>query len=136
MVYSDSSFGNLPDGSSQGCYTILLADDKGHFSPLTWQSKKIRRIVRSTIAAETLALMDGPDSALFLSALFSEIIHGSSKESLLPVDCMTNNYPLFEAIQSTKGIVTEKHLRIGIGVTREMLKKSEISSFHISWLTV
>ena len=31
VVYSDSSFGNLPDGSSQGGYTILLADDKGNF---------------------------------------------------------------------------------------------------------
>ena len=41
LVYSDSSFGNLPDGSSQGGYTILLADDNlGHFSPLTWQSKR------------------------------------------------------------------------------------------------
>ena len=31
VVYSDSSFGNLPDGSSQGGYTILFADDKGNF---------------------------------------------------------------------------------------------------------
>ena len=79
LVYSDSLFGNLPDGSSQGGYTILFTDDKGPFSPLTWQSKEIRRIVRSTIAAETLALIDGADPALFLSALFCEIIHESSK---------------------------------------------------------
>ena len=128
FVYSDSSFGNLLDGSSQGGYTILLADDKGHFLTLTWQSKKIRRIVRSTIAAETLALMDGADSALFLSALFCEIKHRSSKESLLPIDCIIDNYSLFKAIHSTKGIITEKSSRIDIGVIREMLKKSEISS--------
>ena len=132
LVHSDSSFGNLPDGSSQAGYTILLADDKRHFSPLTWQSKKIRRIVRSTIAAETLALMDGADSALLLSALFCEIIHGSSRDSLLPVDCIINNYSLFEAIHSTKGIVTENHLRIDIGVIRAMLKKSEISP--VKWV--
>ena len=29
-AYSDSSFGNLPDRSSQGSYTILLADDIFH----------------------------------------------------------------------------------------------------------
>ena len=107
MIYSDSSFGNLPDESSQGGYTISLADDKGHFSPFTRQSKKIQRIVRNTIAAETVALMDGADSALFLSALFCETIHGSSKDSLLPVDCIIDNYSLFEAIHSMKGIVTE-----------------------------
>ena len=125
LVYSDSSFGNLPDGSSQGGYIILLADDKGHFSLLTWQSIKIRRIARSTIAAESLALMDGADSSLFL---LCEIMHGSSKESLLPVDCIIDNCSLFVAIHSTKGIAIEKRLRIDIGVIREMLKKSEISS--------
>ena len=72
--------------------------------------------------------MDGADSALFLSALFCEIIYGSSKESLLPVDCIIDNNLLFEVIHSTKGTVTEKHLRIDIGVIREMLKKSEILS--------
>ena len=77
-------------------------------------------------------MMDGADSGLFLSALFCEIIHGSSKESLLPVDCIIDNYSLFEAIHSTNGIVTEKRLRIDIGVIRELLKRSEISS--VKWV--
>ena len=76
--------------------------------------------------------MDGADSALFLSSLLCEIIHGSSKESLLPVDGIIDNYPLLEAIHSTKGIVTEKRLRADTGVTPEMLKKSEISS--VKWV--
>ena len=63
--------------------------------------------------------MDGADSALFLSALFCAIIHGSSRDSLLPVDCIIDNYSLFEAIHSTKGILTEKRLRIDIGVIRK-----------------
>ena len=76
--------------------------------------------------------MDDAESALFMLALFCEIIHESSKESLLPVDCIIDNYSLFEAIHSTKEIVTEKRLRIDIGVIREMFKKSEISS--VKWV--
>ena len=76
--------------------------------------------------------MDGAESTLFLSAWFCEIIHASSKESLLPVDCITDNYSLFGAIHSTKGLVTEKRLRIDIEVIREMLKKIKISS--VKWV--
>ena len=76
--------------------------------------------------------MNGADSALFLSALLCEIIHGSSKESLLPVDCIIDNYSLFEAICLTKGIVAEKYLRTDNTVIGEMLKKSKISS--VNWV--
>ncbi len=67
VVYSDSSMGNLPDGGTQGRHFIMLMGENGKFSPISWQSKRIRKAVRSTLAGETLALADGNDSAFFFS---------------------------------------------------------------------
>lgn len=59
MVFSDSSMGNLPDGGTQGGHLIMLMGQIGRFSPICWQSKRIRRVVRSTLAGETLAFGNG-----------------------------------------------------------------------------
>lgn len=40
----------------------------------TWQSKKIRRVVRSTLASEILALADGIDCARSIATLYNELI--------------------------------------------------------------
>ena len=58
LAFSDASLGNLPDGGSQGGYFIVLMGENGKFSPLCWQSKRIRRVVRSSLAGETLAMAD------------------------------------------------------------------------------
>ena len=55
VVFSDSSMGNLADGGTQGGHFIMLMGEDGKFSPICWQSKRIRRVVRSTLAGETLA---------------------------------------------------------------------------------
>ena len=64
ISFSDASFAILKDaGSQRGIYTFLLGQN-GHFAPLTWHSKKIKRVVKSTLGAETLALLEGAESSL------------------------------------------------------------------------
>ena len=53
VSFQDASFANLPDKGSQGGYIIFLQGENKKIIPITWQSRKVRRIVRSTIAAET-----------------------------------------------------------------------------------
>ena len=77
IVFSDASFGNLSDGGTQGGHLIFLMGENGKFSPLAWQSRRVKRVVRSTLAGETLAMSDGIDNAIFLSTLFSELTVGS-----------------------------------------------------------
>ena len=72
QLFSDASFGNLSDGGSQGGYVILLRGKNGKINPVTWQSKKIRRVVKSNLASEALALADGVDYILSISMLLSE----------------------------------------------------------------
>ena len=65
-VFSDSSFGNLEDGGSQGGYFVCMEDeDTGLFAPLSWGSRKLRRVLRSTVAAVTEAMVDAIDEGVF-----------------------------------------------------------------------
>ena len=117
MVFSDASLGNLKDGGSQGGYLILLVGDDGMFSPIWWSSRKIKRVVRSTLAAETLSMADAIDVAIFIRTLYAEINTGKVDSKLLPLVCVTDCKSLFDAVRSNK-FVTEKRLRVEIsGIT-------------------
>ena len=59
VVYTDVSFGNLTDGSSQDVYLIFLVGNDGWCDLLSWQSKRLKRIARSSLAAEAIAMLDG-----------------------------------------------------------------------------
>ena len=50
-----------------------MADDSMKCAPLVWASRKIKRVVRSTLGAETLAAMDAADTAYLISKVFLEL---------------------------------------------------------------
>ena len=52
ICYSDASYGNLKGGASQGAQIVFLKGINGNFSPVTWRSRKLKRIAKSTMAAE------------------------------------------------------------------------------------
>ena len=76
--YSDASLGNLPNGKSTAGYVIFLVDEESRACPLQWKSKTIKRVARSTLSAETCALVDALDAAYFLSHVLSEVIYSVS----------------------------------------------------------
>lgn len=64
--FSDASFQNNPDNSTQGGQCIFVGPDTKNFmsilvNPIWFQSKKVRRKVRSTFAAELLSMEDLPN---------------------------------------------------------------------------
>ena len=64
-MFSDVSFNN--DGYSQGGHILFIADKFNMSSPVLWKSTKVRRVARSTLAAETLAFTEGADTACFIN---------------------------------------------------------------------
>ena len=54
-VFLDASLRYLLDGGSQGLFVV---DNVGNRNPLMWTSKRIKRLVKSTLAAETLSLVE------------------------------------------------------------------------------
>ena len=79
IVFSDASLNNLESGKSAGGFLICLVNDKGDSCPLFWKSKTLRRAVRSTLAAETTAMVDALDVGYYLSYCMSEILHNNTK---------------------------------------------------------
>ena len=55
MHFSDASFANLKSRPSQAGFIIFLCDS-GKYAPRAWKSNKLKRVVKITLSAETLAL--------------------------------------------------------------------------------
>ena len=57
--FSQMHLANLSDKvSSAGGYLIFLKGKNGRLCPISWASKKIKRVVKSTLAADAKALVD------------------------------------------------------------------------------
>ena len=55
IVFTDGAHGNLVDESENGKRALI-----------SWQSKRICRVVRSSLVAETLSMSDAIDAAAFV----------------------------------------------------------------------
>ena len=127
FCYADASCGNLRDGGSQmGSVIELRSGDKS--CVIDWFSKRIRRCAKSTMAAETIAMVDAVDNAIYLSELLSEIIYNRTKK--IPVHAFTDNKSLFQSAQSTTAI-QDRRLRIEMAIMRECVEKEDIT---LSWI--
>ena len=78
VMHTDAAFQDAHEGASQAGYIIAVTDDRlakgdlAPWSPLIWRSHKMRRVVGSTLAAETQSLLDGLGHAEWLAAHFAE----------------------------------------------------------------
>ena len=126
-IYSDASFQNLADGGSQAGYIIFLTDTISKIChPLCWGSKRVKRVARSTLAAETMALQDALDGGIFISEVWRFLM----KESLETV-AFVDNKQLYESVYSSK-CVLEKRLRVEISAIQEMMKNRELKK--LTWV--
>ena len=130
-VFSDASWGNLADKASSARGHLVFLSVGENVCPLLWISNKVRRKVSSTISAETLALNDALDDAVYLKYLISEIYHDNVRESRIPILAYIDNKSLDESQRSTKQ-VQEKHLRIDIAEVQRMLESEKTN--EINWI--
>lgn len=85
--------------------------------------------MKSSLAAEALAMVEALDMACYLGHLLSELLLDQPMNSSIPIDCFTDNRSLCESIRSTKQ-VSEKRLRLDVAGIKEMVDKKEVSSIH------
>ena len=126
-VFNDASFGNLIDGGSQGGFIVFLVDMYGNSNPLIWSSKRIKRVVKSTLGAETISLVEAAENAFLLARFIEEIIPNIQ----LTIRCFTDSKGLYDAVNTTNSI-SDKRLRIEMAVVREMVEKNEIK---LDWIS-
>ena len=124
IAFSDASFANLPDRGSQGAYILFICDKHGEYCTITWQSRRIRRIVNSTIAAECLAAVEAAEAAVHLKTTIKAILHIDA-----PINLLCDNRSLVDAVHLSTA-VENKRLQIDVGVLRDMLQLGEIQEFR------
>lgn len=127
--FCDSSYANLPDGGSQGAYIIFLADSMGSYCPIAWQSRRIRRVVHSTIAAECLSAVEVAETCAFLNKSMQELIGKDPQD--IPVHIFSDNKSLVDNLHTTTS-VEDRRLRIDICVLRDMCQNGEIT--QLRWI--
>ena len=130
-VFADASFKSLPCGASQGGFIIFLGDSNGNVCPIHWQSKKVKRIVKSTLAAECLSLQEACDVAFYIKTVLTSILSTKSTAAEIDILCFTDNKSLLDSLYSTNTLV-EKRLILDEAILKEMISKKEIK--EVSWI--
>ena len=120
QVYSDASYGNNLDGSSQLGYVIFLADDKDKSQPLFWSSHKSKRVSRSVFGSETMAFADAFDMAFAMKNDFCKM---TSLD--IPIVMLTDSLSLFDVITKAK-ITSERRLMIDVKVVKDAYQRYEL----------
>ena len=94
-------------------YAIFLVDIAGNANLIRWKSK-VKRVCKSTIAAETMALLEAADDAYFLKLQLEDILESKEK---IPIFCYTDNESLVQSLATSK-IVYDLTLRADIARIR------------------
>ena len=127
ITYSDASHANLPDGtSSAGGFIIFLQGENGNSCPIYWESKKIKRIVRSTLAAETLASSESIETSYYVKNLLIGILNKTENYKDFHIIAHVDNKSLYENVYSTKK-VEEKRLRIDLGMITQHIDQGYLT---------
>ena len=127
LSYTDSSFNNLGEGASQGAFINFVVGENQKYAPLSWQSKKLQRVVKSTLGAETMALMSGVENAMLFAAMIQEV----SGSKITQIVARTDSKSLYDAANSSK-TMEDSRLKIDVAVLRDYLRQDELQS--IDWV--
>lgn len=142
-IYCDASWGNRDHGHSQGGGFVCLVNKEFRFNAISWFSRKIRRVVRSTFGGETLASVDAVDEGLNIALLWDELnsniswrptdktkymLHGDQ----VPVHLLTDCKSLFDHLKERGSRNVEKRLAIDLYALREHVESGAIS--HVCWV--
>ena len=119
-TYTDTSFNNHSNGGSKGGQITFIADNENQSCPLAWNSSKIKRVVRSTLATETLSMTDGCDASFFTTEIVNHIFQRRTINNAVIKD----NKSLLDSIQSTN-LISDRRLRVELHHQSHMYEKSE-----------
>ena len=86
--------------------------------PIIWQSKCVRRVIKSTQAAETLTMVDLTEVCIFYRKFLLEILQLKDNSDNIKIFCKTDNSCLFDSVHFSTQI-WDKGLRIEMAISRE-----------------
>ena len=146
VTYTDAGWTTRPDGTSQGGQLVFIANHEllqgrvSNMSLISWHSSRLRRVARSSSAAETQATADGCDEAVHIRLCMKEVLFGQLDlrnwqsearqiPAVLVVDCRGVYDVLARSSSSCLGLKDKKS-----GLEALALKKSLVEcGTMVSW---
>ena len=135
LAFGDASWANATESLSQAGFILFLADlsvftsKGGIVSPQDWRSHRIKRVCRSTLAAECMAMDAAVDSAMFVRHLFGEMllfaylssVSGPLPPNFLPLKSVTDCRSLYDLLakEGTPSTTLERRLSIDIAALNQ-----------------
>ena len=132
MGVHDAAHANLEGGASQQGHLILavhasITKCRVPVSVLSWQSKKIKRVVRSSLAAETCSMSTCQEHLDWMRTMWEQMTRGefvlenyeqflTARPSILVTDCKS----LYDAIHKERAAPasTDKRLAIELAIVK------------------
>ena len=128
--FCDAALNNMDDRvSSGGGYIIFLVDEEIKSALVMWSSTKIKRIVRSSLAAEALIAVECADAMMYIKSVMREVTNKDDAEPKMVIVTDSNN--LIEALGSPYP-VQEKRLRVDIAALKQDVQEGAIQVKHCS----
>jgi hypothetical protein len=113
VVFTDASFANNTDLSSQIGFVIVLADCYNCTNIIHWSSIKCKRVTRSVLASELYAIAHGFDIGAVIKSTIEAII-----QIKVPLILCTDSKSLYDCLVKL-GTTQEKRLMVDIICLRQ-----------------
>jgi hypothetical protein len=125
-VFTDSSFANNSDMTSQIGYVAVIVDKNNQANIVHWASVKCRRVTRSVLASELYAMSLGFDNAAVIKSTVQQILNR-------PIDLTIyiDSKSLYDCLVRL-GSTHEKRLMVDIMCLRQSYERREIA--QVVWI--
>ena len=118
MIFTDSSFTNNYDLSSQIGFVITLVDKDNKANILHWSSIKCKRVTRSVLASELYGMAHGFDTGAAIKATIEKIL----QLERLPLILCTDSKSLYNCLVKL-GTTQEKRLIVDLMCLRQSYER-------------
>ena len=98
VCYNGSSLENLKDDGSQGGFIICLVSENNISGPIMWKSKKLCRVVKSAVVAETLIQVKAAEACFWIESLLCEMYCKPNNDKNIKIECYTDNHLLYDSV--------------------------------------
>ncbi|KAI1001416.1 hypothetical protein K3495_g6784 [Podosphaera aphanis] len=125
-VFTDASFANNKDFSSQIGYVLVLADSSKRANLIHWSSTKCKRVTRSVLASELYAMVHGFDIGAAVKSTVEQLT-----QTKIPLTLCTDSRSLYDCLVKL-GTTQEKRLMIDLMCLRQSYERREIT--EVMWI--
>jgi hypothetical protein len=126
LAFTDASFANNKDLSSQIGYVIVLSDATKKANIIHWSSVKCKRVTRSVLASELYGMAHGFDISAAIKSTVDKILQINT-----PLVLCTDSKSLYDCLVRL-GTTQEKRLMIDVMCLRQAYERRLIT--EVKWI--